>query len=263
MKTIVIANAKGGVAKTTTALHLAVGFADLGLDTIAIDMDPQGTLSQQLGVKATDVHTVREVLVDGLAPREALIGVRPNLQLLPANILLADADLALSQLHASDLRLRRALQSVQADIVVIDVPPSIGKLTVNALVAANGFIAPIDSEIYAMMGLQLLFRTVETVREYFNPDLRFLGPLLTMAEGRTIVTRVVEEELRTQYPETFTTVIRKSQRTKEAAMSGQTLYDLAGTTAGADYRALVREVLMRLDDDRALANAVASAKGGR
>jgi len=251
MKTIVIANAKGGVAKTTTALHLAVGFADRGLRTIAIDMDPQGTLSQQLGVQATDIRTVREVLVEGLAPRDALIAVRPHLQLLPANILLADADLALSQLHASDLRLRRALQGLQGDLVVIDVPPSIGKLTVNALVAADGFIAPIDSEIYAMMGLQLLFRTVETVREYFNPGLRFLGPLLTMAEGRTIVTRVVEEELRAQYPETFTTVIRKSQRTKEAAMSGQTLYDLAGTTAGADYRVLVGEVLARLADDAA------------
>ncbi len=249
MKIIVIANAKGGVAKTTTALHLAVGFADLGLRTVAIDMDPQGTLSQQLGVQATDIPTVREVLVDGKPPRDVLIAVRPHLQLLPANILLADADLALSQLHASDLRLRRALQGLSADLVVIDVPPSIGKLTVNALVAADGFIAPIDSEIYAMMGLQLLFRTVETVREYFNPHLRFLGPLLTMAEGRTIVTRVVEEELRAQYPETFTTVIRKSQRTKEAAMSGQTLYDIAGTTAGADYRALVREVLARLNDD--------------
>ncbi|CAA9574237.1 MAG: Chromosome (plasmid) partitioning protein ParA / Sporulation initiation inhibitor protein Soj [uncultured Thermomicrobiales bacterium] len=256
MKTIVIANAKGGVAKTTTALHLAVGFADRGLDTIAIDMDPQGTLSQQLGVQATGEPTVREVLVDGLSPRDAFVAVRPNLRLLPANILLADADLALSQLHASDLRLRRALQGTRADIVVIDVPPSIGKLTVNALVAADGFIAPIDSEIYAMMGLQLLFRTVETVREYFNPGLRFLGPLLTMAEGRTIVTRVVEEELRAQYPETFTTVIRKSQRTKEAAMSGQTLYDLAGATAGADYRALVREVLARLGD---LGEATAAA----
>jgi chromosome partitioning protein len=263
MKTIVIANAKGGVAKTTTALHLAVGFADRGLDTIAIDMDPQGTLSQQLGVQSTDGLTVREVLVDGLAPRDALVAVRPNLRLLPANILLADADLALSQLHASDLRLRRALQGTQAALVVIDVPPSIGKLTVNALVAADGFIAPIDSEIYAMMGLQLLFRTVETVREFFNPGLRFLGPLLTMAEGRTIVTRVVEEELRAQYPETFTTVIRKSQRTKEAAMSGQTLYDLAGTTAGADYRALVREVLARLDEPDAAPAAPAVARERR
>lgn len=222
MKTIVIASAKGGVAKTTTALHLAVGFADLGLRMVAIDMDPQGTLSQQLGVRSTDIPTVRGALTEGRPLRATLIPVRERLDLLPANTLLADADLALSQLHASDLRLRRALQGLVADLVVIDIPPSIGKLTVNALVAADGFIAPIDGEISALMGLQLLFRTVETVREYFNPGLRFLGPLLTMAEGRTIVTRVVEGELRSRYPETFVTVIRKSQRTKEAAMSGQT-----------------------------------------
>ncbi|HSH81810.1 MAG TPA: AAA family ATPase [Herpetosiphonaceae bacterium] len=245
--TIAIANAKGGVGKTTTALHLAVAFAERGLSTLAIDIDPQGTLTQQLGIATNhDTPTVREVLFDNHRLRDVAVPTRLHLDVAPADLRLADADLGLAQVGGGDLRLRKGMRGLPHEIVVIDCPPALGKLTFNALVAADAYLVPIDSAAFALMGMDMLFRTVEEVREYFNPNLRFLGPVLTLAEPRTLVTRAVSDQLRRAYPETFATMIRRSQKAKEVAFAQETLLDIEPTTTGDDYRTLASEVLGRL-----------------
>lgn len=142
--TIAIANAKGGCAKTTSVLHLAVAFAERGLDVLAVDVDPQGTLTRQLGITIRGQASVKEVLLDGLPLAEAVVVARPQLAVLGADLRLASADLDLATAVGGDTRLRRALRNAPYDIILIDYPPAIGKLTVNALVAADAFIVPLE-----------------------------------------------------------------------------------------------------------------------
>ena len=245
LATIVLANAKGGCGKTTSALHLSVAFADAGFATLAVDADAQHTLSRHLGVAPRGLPTLRDVLFDGVPAREAATVVRPNLRLVPASLQLANADVALSQLAGSDLRLRRAMADADWELCVIDCPPSLGKLTMNALVAGTRVLVPIDSAPYALEGLDLLMQTVEEARGYYNPALRFLGAMLTLYD-HTRIARQVLEEVRARWPrETFETVIRRSTRVKEAAAYRDTVFDGVANGAGDDYRALAEEVLAR------------------
>jgi len=246
--TIAIANAKGGCGKTTSALHLSVALANLGYRTLAIDADAQHTLSRHLGVLPRGIPTLREILFDGYTVASVAVSVRPNLALVPASLMLANADVALSQLAGSDLRLRRAMVEGEWDFCVIDCPPSLGKLSMNALVAATHFLVPIDSAPYALEGLDMLMQTVEEVRGYYNPSLSFLGPLLTLYD-HTRIARQVHEEVRARWPqETLTTVIRRSTRVKEAAAFSETVFDGAMNSASDDYRALAEEVLHRVGE---------------
>lgn len=245
--TIAIATAKGGSGKTTTALHLAVALADRGFLTLAVDVDPQGTLTRQLGVDTHERPTVREVLYDGVRAHDIAVRVRPGLDVIGADLRLAVADLTLPQLQSADFRLRRGLRDLPHAICLIDCPPSLGKLTINALVAADYFLTPVDPSAYSLEGLAMLLPTVETTREYSNEALCFLGPLLVMAEPRSLVTRAVQEQLIQQYNDLcFSTIIRKSQRTREVAFSHETLFDVEDTTTAADYRALTDEICERL-----------------
>jgi chromosome partitioning protein len=244
--TIVLANAKGGCGKTTSALHLAVALADAGYATLAIDADAQHTLSRHLGVLPHGIPTLRDVLFDGMPVRAAAVPVRPNLRLVPASLKLANADVALSQLAGSDLRLRRAMADPDWEVCVIDCPPSLGKLTMNALVAGSHVLVPIDSAPYALEGLDMLMQTVDEARSYYNPDLRFLGALLTLYD-HTRISRQVLEEVRARWPrETLPTVIRRSTRVKEAAAFRDTVFDGGANGVGDDYRALAGDVLARL-----------------
>ncbi len=244
--TIAIANAKGGCGKTTSALHLSVALADRGYRTLAVDADAQHTLSRHLGVLSRGIPTMREVLFDGLPVAGAAVPVRPNLDLVPSSLMLANADVALSQLAGSDLRLRRAMDGATWDFCVIDCPPSLGKLCINALVASTYFLVPIDSAPYALEGLDMLMQTVQEVRGYYNPSLRFLGPLMTLYD-HTRIARQVHDEVRTRWPtETLTTVIRRSTRVKEAAAFGETVFDAGVSSASEDYRALADEILLRV-----------------
>ncbi len=245
--TIAVANAKGGCGKTTTALHLAVTFAERGLRTLAVDVDPQGTLTRQLGVETRGFPTIREVLFDGLPLGSALVSAREHLDVAGADLRLAEADLTLPQLQGADMRLRRAMRGLAHDIVLIDCPPSLGKLTVNALVAADWFLATLEPSAYSLEGLAMLLPTVEQTREFYNPALKFLGPVLVMAEPRTTVTRVIREQLADTWGDlVFRTDVRKSQRTKEVAFTRDTLLDVEPTTTGADYRMLAGEILDRV-----------------
>lgn len=247
--TIAIANAKGGCAKTTSVLHLAVAFAERGLDVLAVDVDPQGTLTRQLGITIRGQASVKEVLLDGLPLADAVVVARPQLAVLGADLRLASADLDLATAVGGDTRLRRALRNAPYDIILIDCPPAIGKLTVNALVAADAFIVPLEPSQYSLEGLDMLQPTVRAVRENYSPDLAFLGPVLVMAEPRTTVTKVVREQLERDWSERFfRTMIRKSQRTKEVAFTRDTLFDGGETTTtGNDYLALATEIGARLD----------------
>jgi chromosome partitioning protein len=244
--TIAVANAKGGCGKTTTALHLGVALAERGVRTLVIDIDAQHTLSRHLGVQPRGLATIRDVLFDGCPVASVAVPVRPNLSLVPSSLLLANADVALSQLAGSDLRLRRALADADWDYCVIDCPPSLGKLCMNALVAATHFLVPVDSAPYALEGLDMLMQTVDEARGYYNPELRFLGALLTLYDN-TRIARQVHEEVRERWPrETLDTLIRRSTRVKEAAAFGETVFDGVGGGVGDDYRALAGEVLDRL-----------------
>ncbi len=245
--TIAVANAKGGCGKTTTALHLAVAFAERGLRTLAVDVDPQGTLTRQLGVETRGFPTIREILFDGLPLGSAIVSAREHLDVAGADLRLAEADLTLPQLQGADMRLRRAVRGLAYDIVLIDCPPSLGKLTVNALVAADWFLATLEPSAYSLEGLAMLLPTVEQTREFYNPVLKFLGPVLVMAEPRTTVTRVIREQLADTWGDlVFRTDVRKSQRTKEVAFTRDTLLDVEPTTTGADYRMLAGEILDRV-----------------
>ena len=247
IRTIAVANAKGGCGKTTTALHLSVALSQQGYRTLAVDADAQHTLSRHLGVVPRGIPTMRDVLFDGVPVRDVAVVVRPNLRLLPASLALANADVALSQLAGSDLRLRRAMSDPDWDICVIDCPPSLGKLCMNALVAATHVLVPIDSAPYALEGLDMLIQTMDESRGYYNPELRFLGALMTLYDN-TRISKQVMEEVRSRWPrETLSTVIRRSTRFKEAAAFGETIFD-GGMANGAaeDYRTLTAEVLDRV-----------------
>lgn len=244
--TIAIANAKGGCGKTTTALHLSVALADLGYSTLAIDADAQHTLSRHLGVIPQGIPTVRDVLFDGRAVQDVAVPVRPNLALLPASLMLANADVALAQLAGSDLRLHHAMANTDWQFCVIDCPPSLGKLTMNALVAATHVLVPIDSAPYALEGLDMLMQTVTEARRFYNPNLRLLGALLTLYDN-TRVAKQVHEEVLSRWPQdTLHTLIRRSTRVKEAAAFGETVFAHAAGGVADDYRALADEVLERV-----------------
>lgn len=243
--TIAVANAKGGCGKTTTALHLGVALAEAGYRTLAVDADAQHTLTRHLGVQPRGILTIRDVLFDGTAIADVVIPVRPGLDLLPASLMLANADVALAQLAGSDLRLRRAMVDTDWDVCVIDCPPSLGKLCVNALVAATHFLVPVDSAPYALEGLDMLTQTVDEVRSYYNPSLRFLGALMTLYDN-TRIAKQVHEEVQTRWPrETLTTMVRRSTKVKEAAAFGETVFDGGAGGVSDDYRALAEEVLAR------------------
>ncbi len=248
--TIAVANAKGGVGKTTTALHLAVAFADRGFRILLIDADPQHTLSRHLGVLRTgDDPTLREVLLDDALVEDAAVQVRNNLRLVPSTLELATVDIALSQMPAPDVRLQNALARPDWDYCIIDCPPSLGKVTLNALVASTHVLVPVDSSTYAVQSLNLLMTTLfQEVRRFYTQDLRFLGALLTQYEAATNISKEVRAGMTAMWPrDTLQTVIRKSSKLKEAAAHRETAFDWPRTPAAEDYRRLADELIARIE----------------
>ena len=250
MTVYAVANQKGGVGKTTTAVNVAACIAESGARTLLVDVDPQANATVGLGLARDAAPSVYEVL-SGTADAEAalhLTGVE-GLDLMPAGAGLAGANVELPRLAGSENRLRDALAPLRSRYrhVLLDCPPSLGPLTVNALVAADRVIVPVQTEYYALEGLAQLLDTVNLVQRELNPHLTVAGMLLTMHDGRTRLGRDVEREVREHFPElVFETVIPRNVRVSEAPSFGVpvTRHDPHSSGAGA-YVALAKEVAAR------------------
>ncbi len=250
--TVCVANQKGGVGKTTTAISLAAGLASLGARVLLVDLDPQGNASTGLGIRIEEGEpSTYGVLVDGDEMLPALQATEiERLSLLASSLDLAGAEVELVPAFSREHRLERALEAVRDgfDVVLIDCPPSLGLLTINALVAADEVLVPIQCEYYALEGLSQLLRTVELVADNLNRRLRVGGVVLTMFDARTNLSQQVVGEVRGYFGDlTYTTVIPRSVRLSEAPSFGQpiTLYDPSSRGARA-YQRLSREVAFRL-----------------
>src|SRR6266542_583624 len=245
-RVIAFANQKGGVAKTTSTLNLAVAFAEKGKKVLAIDLDPQGNLTMSQGLNPDTIErSMYDVLVHKL-PIEQIIH-KGEIDLAVASIDLAGAELALSSMIGRERALEKALQPVREgyDFVVIDTPPSLGLLTINALVASNGVIVPVQCEYLSLRGLVQLENTLSMSRENLNPEVEIEGILPTMYDSRTLHAREAVEILQENFGDlVFDTKIRKTVRYAEAPVKGSSVlkYDPGGTAAEA-YRELAKEVL--------------------
>jgi chromosome partitioning protein len=245
-RVIVFANQKGGVAKTTTTLNLAVAFKEQGFRVLVIDLDPQGNLTMSQGMNPDSIErSMFDVLVHRLPISEIIHPAEIDVAV--SSIDLAGAELALSSMIGRERALEKSLLEVRDkyDFIMIDTPPSLGLLTINAFVAATGVIVPVQCEYLSLRGLVQLENTLAMVRENLNPDVKIEGILPTMFDRRTLHSREAVEILEENFGDlVFKTRIRKTVRYAEAPVKGSSVlkYDPSGTAAEA-YRELAKEVL--------------------
>ena len=255
-RVITIANQKGGVGKTTTTVNIAAGLALHGLGVLVIDLDPQGNASTALGIdhRAPDIASVYELLLGDVSLREATQQSPNNDRLfcVPATLDLAGAEIELVSLVARENRLRNALDEnllseLGIDYVLIDCPPSLGLLTVNAMVAAKEVLIPIQCEYYALEGVGQLLRNIELVQAHLNPGLHVSTVVLTMYDGRTKLADQVAEEVRRHFGETvLNTIIPRSVKVSEAPGFGMTIIEYDPGSRGAmSYLDASREIALR------------------
>jgi chromosome partitioning protein len=249
MPTFAIANQKGGVGKTTTVINLGAFLAASGARVLLVDCDPQGNTTGGLGLSDA-TYGLYDVLLDGVPTDHAIArSVIDGVDLLPSAPELAGAEIELLDVEDRTGRLRAALDHVNSwySYILLDCPPSLGLLTLNALVAADSVIVPVQCEYLALEGLVRLMGTIERVRSQLNPDLQILGLVMTMYDGRTMLSHQVTNEVRKHYPSlTFDTVVPRNVRLSEAPSFGQSIREYDPSSRGAQaYRALAGEVLER------------------
>jgi chromosome partitioning protein len=246
---IAVANQKGGTAKTTTVINLGAAIATLGKKVLLVDLDPQGHLAEGFGIQSDRLQTEMSDVFEGTKRiRDIIIpDIRPNLDLAPSNIRLSDMELTLVNLRFREHRLKRALEPMLShyDFILLDCPPSLGLLTVNALIAATGVLIPMAAEYFSMLGVSLLVKTVTTIRLEANPNLRILG-IIPTHHKRTIHSREVVARTKAELGDeirVFDPPINDSTRFKEASGQGQTIFEAAPEVEGAQaYIALAKEI---------------------
>ena len=254
-RTIVIANQKGGVGKTTTSINLSAALAEQGQKVLVIDMDPQGNTTSGLGVEKDEVeNTVYELLLGECTIQECMQkGIFENLSILPANINLAGAEIELISAENKEYLLKNTLDEVkdQYDFIIIDCPPSLNLLTINSMCAGDTVLVPIQCEYYALEGLSQLMHTIDLVKERLNPNLEMEGVVFTMYDARTNLSlQVVESVKNNLNQKVYKSIIPRNVRLAEAPSYGMpiTKYDKRSTGAES-YRLLAEEVIHRGEEE--------------
>jgi len=239
-KAIAIFNQKGGVGKTTTNVNLATCLAIRGKKVLILDIDPQGNTTSGIGIVKKGLEkTAYEVLIDdGMKPESAIMKTCiKNLDIIPASVKLAGAEIELVQLEGREKRLKKAIESIKSkyDYIFIDCPPSLGLLTINSLTAVDSVLIPIQCEFYALEGVSQLMSTVELVQKNLNPDLKIQGVILSMFDGRTNLSIQVVEEVKKYFREkVYSTVIPRNVRLAEAPSHGLPITEYDPKSKGAE-----------------------------
>lgn len=250
-RTIVIANQKGGVGKTTTAINLSAALAEKGKRVLVIDIDPQGNTTSGFGIeKEEQANTVYELLLGDSEIKDCIIETEfDGLKIIPSNVNLAAAEIELVEIENNQYILKNALDQVKSkyDFVIIDCPPSLNMLTINAMCAGDTVIVPIQCEYYALEGLTQLIHTIDLVKDRLNPDLKIEGVVFTMYDARTnLSVQVVENVKNNLNQEIYKTIIPRNVRLAEAPSYGMPINKYDPRSAGAEsYRALANEVIHR------------------
>lgn len=254
-RTIVVANQKGGVGKTTTAINLAASLAELNQKILVIDMDPQGNTTSGLGVDKDGVeNTVYEMMLGECSIEDAIVKSEyDNLDVLPSNINLAAAEIELVGIEEKEYILKKETDKVKEkyEFILIDCPPSLSMLTINAMCAANTVLVPIQCEYYALEGLSQLIHTIDLVRDRLNPELEIEGVVFTMYDARTNLSLQVVENVKNNLNQNiYKTIIPRNVRLAEAPSHGMPITSYDSKSSGAEsYRRLAEEVIHRGEEE--------------
>jgi chromosome partitioning protein len=248
-RVIAVLNQKGGVGKTTSTINIAAALAREGKTVLIVDLDPQANATSGLGIDKESIEkSVYEVMVSGIPGAEAIITTRiDGLYILPAKTSLAAAEQELVSVMSRESVLTRALGTLEFDYVLVDCPPSLGLLSINALTYAQSVLIPVQTEFYALEGLGLLMQTIQRVQAGLNPDLKLLGVVMTMVDARNSLSAQVIAEVKKHFSDyVFQTFIPRNVRLAEAPSFGKTVFEHDKWSKGARaYKALAKEIMTR------------------